>query len=201
MKRVCIFCGSSPGSDPIYMQTAQQLGQVLVNSGYGLVYGGGLVGLMGTLAKTVLENYGEVIGVIPKDLVEREVGFTDLKDLRVVENMHERKKMMYDLSDGFIALPGGYGTLDEIFEALTWGQLGIHKKPCALLNINHYFDKLIEFLITAVSQGFIANESFNMLLIEDDPTILLKKMEMYKAPEIDKALHALKLNNATDINK
>lgn len=179
------------------MQTAQQLGQVLVKSGYGLVYGGGLVGLMGILAKATLEENGEVIGVIPRGLVEREVGFTALKDLRVVENMHERKKMMYDLSDGFIALPGGYGTLDEIFEALTWGQLGIHKKPCALLNINHYFDNLIEFLITAVSQGFIANESFNMLLIEDDPTILLKKLEMYKAPEIDKAIHALKLNNAS----
>ena len=201
MKRVCIFCGSSPGSNPIYIQTAQQLGQVLVKSGYGLVYGGGLVGLMGTLAKAILAENGEVIGVIPRDLVEREVGFTALKDLRVVENMHERKMMMYDLSDGFIALPGGYGTLDEIFEALTWGQLGIHKKPCALLNINHYFDKLIEFLKSAISQGFIANECFNMLLIEDDPIILLKKMEMYKAPEIDKALHALKLNDVTDINK
>jgi len=198
MKRICVFCGSSPGIDPIYMKTALDIGKFLLEYGYGLVYGGGMVGLMGALAKRVMDGKGEVIGVIPRDLVEREVGFTELHDLRVVESMHERKALMYELADGFIALPGGYGTFDEFFEILTWAQLGLHKKPCALLNTNNYFDQLIDFLRHANKQGFIANDCLDLLLIENDPILLLKRMEAYKAPDIDKALHALKLNNTID---
>ncbi len=135
MKRVCVFCGSSPGARPEYLQAAIELGQALAGKNIGLVYGGAKVGMMGKIAESVLEKGGEVIGVIPKDLVEREVAFTGLADLRVVGSMHERKALMADLSDGFIALPGGLGTIEEFFEVVTWAQLGIHPKPCGLLNV------------------------------------------------------------------
>ncbi len=169
MQRICVFCGSSPGAQPEYMQAAQRLGLILAQRGIGVVFGGGSVGMMGKLAKTVLEQGGEVIGVIPRDLVERRVGYTDLPDLRVVETMHERKALMAELSDAFIALPGGYGTIEEFFEALTWSQLGIHKKPAGLLNVLGYFDALTAFLDHAEQQQFIEPEHRAIALFELGP--------------------------------
>lgn len=139
MKRICVFCGSSPGAKPEFVQAARQLGAILAQRKIGLVFGGGRVGMMGQLAQAALENGGEVIGVIPKELHERKVAFAGLSDLRVVGSMHERKALMAELADGFMALPGGLGTLEEIFEILTWAQLGMHHKPCGLLNVAQYY--------------------------------------------------------------
>ncbi|MEN4099329.1 MAG: TIGR00730 family Rossman fold protein, partial [Anaerolineaceae bacterium] len=155
MKRICVFCGSSPGARPEYLDAAAALGQALARRGLGLVYGGGRLGLMGAIARAALAAGGEVTGVIPRGLVEREVGFTELNDLRVVESMHERKALMIELSDGFIALPGGLGTIEEFFEALTWGQLGLHQKPCGLLNVSGYFDHLVAFLDNVRAEQFV----------------------------------------------
>ncbi|PMB09650.1 Rossman fold protein, TIGR00730 family [Fischerella thermalis CCMEE 5273] len=137
LSRICVFCGSSAGKHPVYMEFAQELGHSLVQNGIGLVYGGAQVGLMGKLADSVIEKGGEVIGVIPESLVEKEIAHTDLSDLHVVKSMHERKALMADLADGFLALPGGMGTLEELFEILTWAQLGLHDKPCGLMNLPH----------------------------------------------------------------
>ena len=200
MKRVCVFCGSSPGNNPVYIKTARKLANAIINKNYGVVYGGGAIGLMGVIAKTISDANGEIIGVIPKNLLDRDVAYTKLEDLRIVDTMHERKEMMHNLSDGFIALPGGFGTFEEIFEAITWAQLGLHKKPCGILNINHYFDRLVDFLNVAVEQGFIHNKCMDLILVDNDPQALLNKMDSYTAPSIDKALHALKLNNSMDNN-
>ena len=200
MKRVCVFCGSSPGNNPVYIKTARKLANAIINKNYGVVYGGGAVGLMGVIAKSISDANGEIIGVIPKNLLDRDVAYTKLEDLRIVDTMHERKEMMHNLSDGFIALPGGFGTFEEIFEAITWAQLGLHKKPCGILNINHYFDRLVDFLNVAVEQGFIHNKCMDLILVDNDPQALLNKMDSYTAPSIDKALHALKLNNSMDNN-
>ena len=154
-RNLCVFCGSSLGARPAYDQAARQLGRELVRRGIGLVYGGGNVGLMGVLADTVLEAGGQVVGVIPKALMAREVGHRGLPDLRVVKSMHERKALMAELADGFVAMPGGMGTLEEFFEVTTWAQLGFHSKPCALLNVNGYFDPLLRLLDHAVAEGFI----------------------------------------------
>ncbi|HUW13230.1 MAG TPA: TIGR00730 family Rossman fold protein, partial [Anaerolineae bacterium] len=142
MERICVFCGSSPGSRPEFVEAAVQLGEDLARRGITLVYGGGRVGMMGALARGALDAGGEVIGVIPRDLVDQEVAYTDLLDLRVVDTMHERKALMVELAQGFIALPGGLGTLEEFAEVLTWAQLGIHRKPCGVLNVCHYYDSL-----------------------------------------------------------
>lgn len=195
MKRICVFCGSSPGAVPEYTSTAKKLGQVLAKKEIGLVYGGANVGIMGQIARSTTEAGGEVIGVIPKALLEREVAFTELDDLRVVDSMHERKALMMELSDGFIALPGGLGTIEEFVEVLTWAQLGMHQKPCGLLNVCQYYDKFISFLDHVASQQFIDAEHRDMVLIDQDPAGLLKKFEKYQPPKSDKAVWALKLNN------
>src|SRR5271157_5324050 len=193
LKRICVFCGSSPGAKPEYLASARQLGQTLVQRKLGLVYGGARVGIMGEIAKTVHDLNGEVTGVIPRELFEKEVAFTSLSDLRVVETMHERKALMAELSDGFIALPGGLGTIEEFFEVLTWSQLGIHKKPCGLLNISHYFDSAIGFIDHAVAEEFISSGSRSLVLIDDDPVLLLKKFQEYRPHTVDKAAWALQL--------
>lgn len=194
MKRICVFCGSSPGAYPEYIQAAQQLGSVLASKNIGLVYGGAKVGMMGKIAEAVLEKKGDVIGVIPRGLVEKEVSFTGLADLRVVDSMHERKAIMADLSDGFIALPGGLGTLEEFFEVVTWAQLGIHPKPCGLLNIRGYYDKLMEFLDHTVQEKFVELEHRSMILMDEDPERLLRKFETYSPPIVDKAKWVLQLS-------
>jgi len=194
MKRICVFCGSSPGGNPEYLQAAKQLGYTLASKNVGLVYGGAKVGMMGKIAEAVLEKKGEVIGVIPKGLAEKEVSFTGLADLRVVDSMHERKAIMADLSDGFIALPGGLGTLEEFFEVATWAQLGIHPKPCGLLNVRHYYDKLMGFLDQTVKEKFVELEHRSMILIDEDPEGLLQKFETYRPPTVDKAKWVLQLS-------
>ena len=194
MKRICIFCGSSSGSRPEYLEVAREMGRMLVKRNIELVYGGGRVGLMGEIATTVLKSGGKVIGVIPRDLVDREVAFDDLPDLRVVGSMHERKALMAELSDGFIALPGGLGTIEEIFEVLTWGQLGIQNKPCGFLDVSGYYQRLISFLDHAVSQQFIETEHRAMILIDEDPETLIEKFNKYLPPQMDKAKWVLMMN-------
>lgn len=196
MKRICVFCGSSPGARPEYLRAAEQLGHVLASKNLGLVYGGARVGMMGKIAEAVLEKGGEVIGVIPKGLVEREVAFTGLADLRVVDSMHERKALMADLSDGFIALPGGLGTIEEFFEVATWAQLGMHPKPCGLLNVEQYYSRLMDFLDHTVSEKFVELEHRSMILVEESPERLLQKFETYQPPTVDKARWVLEFTNA-----
>ncbi|MBN1976616.1 MAG: TIGR00730 family Rossman fold protein [Anaerolineae bacterium] len=194
MKRICVFCGSSPGVRPEYVEAARQLGRTLASKGIGLVYGGAKVGTMGQLASAALAAGGEVTGVIPEQLAAKEVAFTELADLQVVGSMHARKARMVELSDGFIALPGGLGTFEEFFEALTWAQLGLHHKPCGLLNVCGYYDKLMAFLDHAVAQQFVKAEYRAMALVDEDPERLLEKFAAYRPPEIDKAAWILQLN-------
>ncbi len=196
MKRICVFCGSSAGLRPEYSQAAVKLGEELVRNDIALVYGGGRVGLMGKIAQVVLKCGGDVTGVIPNALAEREVAYTELTDLRIVSSMHERKALMAELSDGFIALPGGLGTIEELFEVLTWGQLSIHNKPCGLLNIEGYFDKLIEFVDHSVREKFIAREHRNMILTDNSAIGILRQFNQYQPPQIDKAELALKERTA-----
>ena len=165
--RLCVFCGSSPGNKPEYLAAAQQLGTALAKAGIGLVYGGAQVGLMGAVADAALAAGGDVIGVIPRHLVERELAHEGLTTLHEVGSMHERKAMMADLSDGFIALPGGVGTFEELFEVWTWGQLGHHQKPCALFNAAGYYDQLIAFLDHALTEGFMRQPYRDMLIVEN----------------------------------
>ena len=186
MKRVCVFCGSSPGASPTYAATAQRVGALLAQRGLTLVYGGGNVGLMGVLADAVLAHGGHVIGVIPQALMDLEVGHTGLSDLRIVGSMHERKALMADLSDGFIALPGGIGTLEEFCEVLTWAQLGMHAKPCGLTNVDGYFDHLITFLDHSVHERFFRPQHRAMVLVEADPDTLLDRFERYQPPQLEK---------------
>lgn len=195
MKRICVFCGSSPGSGPEYLDSAKQLGYTLASKNIGLVYGGARVGIMRKIAESVVEKGGEVIGVIPKGLVEKEVAFTGLADLRVVGSMHERKALMADLSDGFIALPGGLGTIEEFFEMVTWAQLGIHSKPCGLLNVKQYFNRLLDFLDFTVTEKFVEMEHRSMILVDENPGKLLQKFESYHPPGIDKAKWVLQLSS------
>ena len=187
MKRLCVFCGSSFGGNPAYVKAAKELGNAIAKRNICLVYGGARVGLMGEIASTVIRAKGEVIGVIPKDLVDKEVAHGNLTDLRIVESMHERKSLMAELSDGFIALPGGFGTMEEIFEVITWAQLSFHDKPCGLLNINGYYNYLIKFLDHSVKENFIEPEHRAMIIIDDDPESLLDKFSKYEPPKIDKA--------------
>jgi uncharacterized protein (TIGR00730 family) len=194
MQRTCVFCGSSVGARPEYRQAARELGEALVEQQLGLVYGGASVGMMGEIARVVHENGGEVIGVIPQALADKEVAFTDLDDLRVVGSMHERKAAMVELSDGFIALPGGLGTIEEFFEVLTWAQLGIHRKPCGLLNVCGYYEAIIAFLDHAVDQAFIDAKYRASVLIAEQPDVLLEQFAAYRPPQADKAAWALRLN-------
>jgi hypothetical protein len=187
MKRICVNCGSSPGARLEYRDAARHLGRVLVKRGLGLVYGGAEVGLMGELANAVLARGGEVIGIIPDSIADK-VAHPRLTELRVVRSMHERKQRMFDLSDGFIALPGGLGTLDEFIELLTWGQLGMHSKPCGLLNVCGYFDGFLEFLDHAVEQRFVHAAHRRMVIVRERPEALLEAFEGYEAPRVEKWL-------------
>ena len=186
MGRICVFCGSSPGRSPAYTEAAVELGQTLVARGLGLVYGGASVGLMGKLADTVLEAGGEVIGVIPDSLLRYEVTHEGLPDLRVVGSMAERKTLMAELSDGFISLPGGTGTLDEMFEMLTWSQLGDHDKPSGLLDVEGFYSHLIAFLDHAVEERFLRPEHRAMLIVDTSANALLDRFESYAAPKLEK---------------
>ena len=186
MKRVCVFCGSNRGGRAGYITATRELASALVRSGLSLVYGGGKVGLMGELANEVLRLGGEVTGVIPRALMEREVGHTGLTDLRVVETMHERKALMADLADGFIALPGGLGTLEEIFEVWTWAQLGMHQKAIAFLDIGGYYELLTEFLDQATREGFVRRQHRAIAIIDRDPVVLIDRMKAYTAPVVEK---------------
>lgn len=185
MKRICVYCGSSPGFDPGYMAMARRLGQALADGGYELVYGGANVGLMGAVADTVLKAGGLVRGIIPETFARR-VSHPGLTELRVVGTMHERKMQMFEMSDGFIALPGGFGTLEELAELLTWAQIGLHSKPCGLINVSGYFDPLLAFLDNAVSRGFIKQEHRAVLLVSTEPQDLLSQMAQYQAPVVEK---------------
>jgi hypothetical protein len=186
MRSLCVFCGSSPGARPDYAATARLLGASLARRAVRLVYGGARVGLMRELADAVLHAGGEVTGVIPESLRAREVAHTDLRDLRIVGSMHERKALMSDLADGFLAIPGGAGTLEEFFEVWTWAQLGIHRKPCGLLNVQGYFDGLLTFLDHAVSERFLRLEHRAMVLVDDDAERLLERFIAYRAPDVEK---------------
>ncbi len=182
MKRIAVYCGSSLGTEPAYKNAAISLGQTLVNSGLELVYGGGKVGLMGTIADAVLASDGRVTGIIPSALESKEIGHTGLTTLEVVTDMHARKKRMSDLADGFIAMPGGTGTLEEIFEVWTWGQLAYHHKPCAFLNINGYYDGLLAFIERMVDDGFMRPEFREMLTVSDQPQVILEAFARYQPP-------------------
>jgi uncharacterized protein (TIGR00730 family) len=186
LRRICVYCGSNAGNDPAHRAAAHDLGAFLARSGIGLVYGGGNVGLMGSVADGALSQNGEVIGVIPKSLMEKELGHGGVTELHVVTSMHERKQMMVDLSDGFIALPGGFGTLDELFETLTWLQLSFHDKPVGLLNVGGFFDGLIEFIDHMSRSGFLKPEHARCVLVENDPTQLLAAMESFRPPNLGK---------------
>jgi len=186
IRRVCVFCGSSTGSDPAYVEAARALGQLFAREGIALVYGGGSVGLMGVLADSVLSAGGEAIGVIPQALWAREVGHRGLTDLRIVETMHERKAMMADLADAFIALPGGLGTLEEIFEVWTWAQLGLHQKPLGFLDVNGFYAPLMEFLDRAVRARFVRDQHRAIAMIARDPEALLKRFESWEPPRVAK---------------
>jgi uncharacterized protein (TIGR00730 family) len=186
VKRICVFAGSSPGREPGYRAAAEDLGHHLAARGLGLVYGGARVGLMGALADTVLASRGHVTGVIPAALVAKEVAHTGLSDLRVVGSMHERKATMADLADGFVALPGGWGTLEEFFEVLTWGQLGLHRKPCGLLNVHGYFDRLLSFIEHSMAEGFVRREYGSMIAVSDSPEALLDMLASYQPPRVEK---------------
>lgn len=190
---LCVYCGSSPGLLPEYLQTARKFGQLLAANGITLVYGGGNVGLMGAIADGALESGGKVIGVIPAKLIEKEVGHNGLTKLYSVTSMHERKMKMAELSDGFIALPGGIGTLEEIFEVYTWTQLGFHQKPCGFLNIADFYTPLFDFLKHMVEQRFLKQDFFRTLMIETDGDRLLEAMSKYRHTEDDKWIDRKKL--------
>jgi uncharacterized protein (TIGR00730 family) len=188
MKRICVFCGSSSGKGEKYERLAAAMGRALAERGLGLVYGGGRVGLMGTLADAALKSGGEVIGVIPEDLVKKELAHTGVTDLRVVGSMHERKKLMFDLSDGFVAMPGGFGTLDEFCEILTWAQLGLHRKPTGVLDAGGYFDRFLAFVDHAVGEGFIRGKHRDLLIVESEPKSLLDAFASYTPADLTKFL-------------
>jgi len=187
--RVCVFCGSSCGTNPAYRDAAENLGQLLAQRGIGLVYGGGCIGLMGAMADAALAAGGEVIGVIPESLMRREVGHRGLTKLHVVQTMHQRKALMADLADAFIALPGGYGTLEEFCEIVTWSQLGIQQKPCGLLNVENYWDGLLAMLEHAVNEGFLRAENRVLVLVASTPEEMLERLlEWEPPPHVEKWL-------------
>ncbi|SES64703.1 hypothetical protein SAMN05216389_101235 [Oceanobacillus limi] len=186
MKTVAVYCGSSTGVDPIYMQEAKRLGEVLVENGLDLVYGGATVGCMGAVADAVMEAGGKVIGVIPEKLRNVEIAHHELTELHVTKDMHERKSLMAEYADGFIAMPGGAGTLEEWFEVFTWAQLGYHLKPCALLNINDYYSPLLALLDHMIEQGFMKPAYKDLIVFEHDPVLLINQLKDYKGDYIHK---------------
>jgi uncharacterized protein (TIGR00730 family) len=186
IQSVCVYCGSSAGAAPAYADAARAFGRELVGAGLGLVYGGGKVGLMGIIADEVLAAGGRAVGVIPELLLNKEVGHRGLSELHVVQDMHQRKKMMADLSDAFVALPGGVGTFEELFEVYTWGQLGYHGKPIGLLNTRAYYQPLLAMLEHTVAEGFMRRAYLDMLQVADEPGTLLAKLAQYQPPAGDK---------------
>jgi uncharacterized protein (TIGR00730 family) len=182
MQTVCVFCGSSSGGDPVYAEAARRLGAVLAARGLNLVYGGGHVGLMGIVADTVLAAGGKVGGVINQALVEKELAHRGLTELIVVETMHQRKALMAERADAFVALPGGFGTLDELFEILTWRQLGMHAKPIGLLNVAGYFDALRDWVARSVRERFVKEKHRELLLVADDPERMVEMLQSYRTP-------------------
>jgi uncharacterized protein (TIGR00730 family) len=186
MKYIAIFCGSASGNDPVYAQQASLLGEVLVRRGYGIIYGAGKVGLMGTIADSILAAGGEVIGVIPEFLKVKELLHTGVTKIHTVKTMEERKALMNEMCDAVITLPGGFGTMDEYFEVLTLGQLSRHKKPVALLNTNGYYDSLLSFTENMIEAGFLKDEYRKLLLVESDIEKLIDKIEEYEAPANEK---------------
>ncbi|WP_241790285.1 LOG family protein [Sphingobacterium rhinopitheci] len=189
IKSISVFCASSLGFDTIWGKEARQVGAYLANRGITLVYGGGRVGLMGEVANGALDNKGQVIGVIPHFLNSKEVGHTGVTELITVETMHERKLKMSELCEGIIAMPGGFGTMEELFEMITWAQLGLHKKPVGILNTNGFYDHLLKFILQMVDTGLLKIENKNMLLVANTIEELLEKMENYKAPNVPKWLN------------
>jgi uncharacterized protein (TIGR00730 family) len=186
MRRICVYCGSNSGARPDYAEAARDLADVLVGHELELVYGGADKGIMGVIADAVLDRGGKVHGVIPEMLCEKELAHQGLTKLHVVASMHDRKTMMAALSDGFVAMPGGYGTLEEIVEIITWAQLRFHEKPCGLLNVNGYFDHLLSFLDHASAEGFVRPENREMLLHDGNAAGLIQQFERYAAPRVDK---------------
>jgi uncharacterized protein (TIGR00730 family) len=186
IRRLCVFAGSNAGARDEYGEAARELGRVLAAKGIGLVYGGARVGLMGLMADAALAAGGAVTGVMPSDLVAKEVAHDGLTELHVVSSMHERKAMMSDLSDGFIALPGGWGTWEEFFEVLTWAQLGLHGKPCGLLNVHGYFDRLLSFVEYSIDEGFVRREYSAMISVAASPAALLDRLASYEPPVVEK---------------
>jgi uncharacterized protein (TIGR00730 family) len=186
MRRVCVYAGSNPGSHPDYAGAARALATTLAERDIGLVYGGGRVGLMGVLADTILEAGGEAIGVMPRALIDREIGHRGLTELKIVDSMHERKALMAELSDAFVAVPGGIGTLEELIEVYTWSQLGIHHKACGVLNVRGYYDHLAAFLDHAVTQGFLRPQHRAVLSVASEPADLLDRLAAYEPPTVGK---------------
>lgn len=186
MKRLCVFCGSSVGANPAYAEAATAMGTLLAERGIGLVYGGGNVGLMGVVADAAMAAGGEVIGVIPQALADREVAHHGVTELRIVDSMHTRKAMMAELSDAFVAMPGGVGTFEEFFEAITWTQLGLHRKPCGLLNVAGFYTPLAFFIDQAVTDGFIKPIHRAAIIVDDDPARLVDTLSTIEIPDVPK---------------
>jgi len=187
---VCVFCGSNAGNDPRFAEAAREFGALLAKEGIALVYGGGHVGLMGVVADAVLANGGKAIGVIPRALWDREVGHRNLTEIHIVETMHERKAKMSSLADAFVALPGGLGTLEEIFEVWTWAQLGIHHKPVGFLDVKGFYSLLLEFLDRAVEVGFVRPQFRSIAIVDEDPSSLLRSLGSYEPPHVEKWITA-----------
>lgn len=185
MHRVCVFCGSSPGARPAYTEATEELARLLAAEGIGVVYGGGGVGLMGKLADAVLAHGGEITGVIPRALVDREIEHRQVEDMRVVGSMHERKALMAELAHAFVALPGGIGTLEELVEVFTWSQLGLHRKPCGLLDVEGYYQRLADFLDHAVQERFLLEQHRATLMVESDPGALLERLRAYRPDAVE----------------
>ena len=198
MKKICIFCGSSMGFNPIYKEKAKELGQVMAERGCELLYGGGSVGLMKIIADVMLENHCKVVGTITQHLMDMEVGYDDIDELIVVESMAERKKILEDMADGFIAMPGGIGTMDEFFETYVLSQLRVFDKPVALFNVNGYYDDIIHYIDKAAKEGFVRKEHAENLIVCDDPKELLEKMEHYRPTDVKKWVVEIKEQVKTD---
>ena len=190
MNRICVFCGSTAGEDSRYLETADRFGQILAREGLDLVYGGSRVGIMGRITAATLQAGGRVIGVIPKVIMNRELAHEELTELRVVRSMHERKSEMAELSDAFVALLGGLGTLEAFCELLTWAQLGLHRKPCAILDVAGYFQPLVRFLDHMTREGFMAQPHRDMVLVQEDPEVLARRLRDYHPPATPRWLKA-----------
>ena len=188
MRSVCVFCGSNPGTRPEYRAAAEATGELIARSGIRLVFGGGAIGLMGAVAAAAMRAGGEVVGVIPAALDRREIANRAVTELHIVDTMHERKAMMAELSDGFVALPGGLGTFEELFEVWTWAQLGIHAKPVGLLNAAGFYDPLLTFLASAADEGFLRPEHLDLLVAETEPAALIEQMRDHRPPPVEKWL-------------